>query len=338
MRLRDSASEPDPGPTRKPRGPRILTVASGKGGVGKTSLVANLGTLLARQGLRVLLVDGDLGLANLDIVLGVQPRATLEQVLGGEAELREALVGIEAGLWCLPAASGLLEARLADEETRRRLIGFFEVCPWEMDLILVDAGAGIQDNVLSLHGPLHESVVILTPEPTSMTDAYGLIKCLRRRMGVEDVTVVVNQVTDAREAQGTFAKLNEVAGRFLDVELAYAGHCPMDENFRRAVMKRRLLVDLNPGTPSVRCLELLAKRLGSGSSKTSQEDLGKLSGRTVEKAMSGAQQATDGRTAAPPRGLFSPRTESRFKEELAGETPTVGNTAGFFRTLLEVKA
>lgn len=292
----------------------VVTVSSGKGGVGKSSLVANLGTLLARQGVRVLLVDGDLGLANLDILLGVQTGATLEQLLGGTASLQEAVIGVEPNLWLLPAAAGLFELRDADRPTREKVLALFEDFPWEMDLILVDVGAGIQPNVLSLHSPLFESVIVLSPEPTSLTDAYSLIKLLRRHAGVTRASAIVNQVTDGMEGQQTFKKLKEVAGRFIDVELEYLGHCARDEKFLQAVMKRKSLLDLNRGGPGMQCLELLAKRLLSLVSRKAQLEAGRRGG---------AQRA----------GI----TLGRFQEEPAHYAPR--NTAHFFGKVLgEVKA
>jgi flagellar biosynthesis protein FlhG len=240
---------------------QVLTVASGKGGVGKSSLVANLGALLARSGLRVLLVDGDFGLANLDILLGVQAQGSVEQVLDGTIGVREAVVGVEQNLWLLPASTGFAAARAWKDDSRERLISLFESFPWEMDLVIVDAGAGIQDNVLRLHSPLYRSLVVLTPEPTSFTDAYGLIKLLKRECAVNRVSVIVNQVTDGREGIATFQKLKDVADRFLDVRMEYLGHCVRDEKFVQAVMKRKTLLDLDSGTAAVQALELLAKRI-----------------------------------------------------------------------------
>ena len=241
----------------------VITVASGKGGVGKSSLVANIGSLLARDGLRVLLVDGDFGLANLDILLGVEPLATVEQVLEGSVGVREAVVGVEQNLWLLPASSGFVGARGWEPERKEELSQLFAEFPWEMDLVLMDLGAGIQENVTSLHSPIYHSLIVVTPEPTSITDAYGLIKVLRRESGVNHLYVIVNQVTDGREASGVFQKLNDVASRFLDVELEYVGHCLRDEKFVRSVMKRKTLIDLDGGAAAIPTLELLAKRLKS---------------------------------------------------------------------------
>jgi len=298
---------------------KVFTIASGKGGVGKTCLVANLGAALARSGLRVLLIDGDLGLANLDLLFGVRSTVTLEEVLDGKAKIQDAVLGIEPNLWLIPAAAGLLELREATtSETRSKLIEVFDTCPWEMDVILVDIGAGIQNNVLSLHSPNHESIVILTPEPTSLTDAYGLIKLLRRHVGVTEVSVIVNQVTDGRDGQKTFSRLKDVAARFVDVQMEYLGHCPRDEKFSQSVMKRKILLDLEEGAISIPSLELLAKRIKA-----------KCLGPRSEKVVMPL-------TTLPGKANSEGRFSRRFKEEPGQAAP--GNTTGFWRTLLgEVK-
>jgi flagellar biosynthesis protein FlhG len=304
----------------KARGPRVITVASGKGGVGKSCLVANLGTLLARQGQKVLVVDIDFGLANLDILLNVQPAATLEQVLEGSANLQEAVVGVEPNLWLIPSVSGvvdgLMDFRGTDSSTRTRLADLFESFPWEMDFILMDVGAGIHANVLSLHHASFETTVVVTPEPTSLTDAYGLIKTLKRKVGIRRAGVVVNQVTDGREGTRVFQKLNDVANRFMDVQLEYLGHWQKDEKVSEAVLKRKTLIDLDEGALSIPSLQLLTKRFQSQTQKFDN---------SVEKSRHGSVSGA------------SPLRTGRFTDEPAQAAP--GNTAGFWRTLLgEVKA
>jgi flagellar biosynthesis protein FlhG len=180
-----------------------------------------------------------------------------------------------------------------------------------MDVILMDAGAGIGEGVLSLHHPSFESLVVLTPEPTSLTDAYSLIKLLRNQAGLRRFGVTVNQVTDGRHGLRVLQNLKDVAARFLaDVELEYLGHCPRDEKITMSVLKRKILIDLDEGAPSVACLELIAKRLSS-----------KL------QASRGHEAGSVLRAGAP----------GRFMEEPARAAP--GNTARFWRTLLgEVRA
>ncbi len=288
-------------------GPIVLSVASGKGGVGKSCLVANLATTLARAQVRVMVVDCDYGLANLDILFGVQAEATVDQVLAGEARMQDALVGVEPNLWLLPSASGVLRARTRNWCERERVLSMLEGCPWEMDVIILDAGAGIHDSVLDLHSPSFRSLLVVTPEPTSLADGYALIKKLRQVSGTTRFEVVVNQVQDAREAQAVYQKLRDTASRFLDVEVAYLGHLARDEKIAQSVRKRKILVDWEPGAAFSKCIGLISKRI--------QRDLGI----GVEGDVSGV-------------GL------SRFREEPAQDAP--GNVAkAFFKPLLgEVNA
>jgi flagellar biosynthesis protein FlhG len=231
------------------RGARTLTFSSGKGGVGKSTLAANLGALLARQGHKVLLVDGDFGLANLDLILGISTSlasqgARLEEVIDGHARIQDAWVGVAPHLWLLPAASGLgqsFESRLDLEARLERLL---TQMPWEMDFILIDAGAGQGENVQSLHLKSSESVIVLTPEPTSIADAYSLMKLLILQKRVCRFKILVNQVADARQALQAYHRLEGVVRRFLGVEIEFLGHVPRDERIAYSVMQKRLYVDL----------------------------------------------------------------------------------------------
>jgi flagellar biosynthesis protein FlhG len=322
--MQQKTNSPRSGRNDGKRGPRVMTIASGKGGVGKSCLVANLGTMLARQGFKVLLVDCDFGLANLDILLNVQPAATLEQVLQNEATLQEAVVGVEPNLWLIPSVSGVVDGLLnsnngfrgADSTTRDRLANLFSEFPWEMDFILLDVGAGIHQNVLSLHHPSFETTIVITPEPTSLTDAYGLIKVLKMQVGIRRAGVIVNQVADGREGSRVFQKLNDVANRFMDVQLEYIGHWQKDEKVTQSVLKRKILIDLDEGALSVPSLQLLTKRIQSSSQSFDN---------SVDKQRLG------------PISTGSALRTGRFKDEPAQVAP--GNTAGFWRTLLgEVKA
>jgi flagellar biosynthesis protein FlhG len=244
-----------------PRQSRVISVASGKGGVGKSCLVATLGTWLARRGQRVLMIDGDFGLANLEILLNVQASATLEEVMRGDATIADAIIGVEPNLWLIPSASGLMAYREADLPTRQKIVTLLNDLPWSMDTVLIDGGAGVGDAVLNLHGMGHQSLVVVTPDPTSISDAYALIKQLRTRVGVSQIGVVVNFVTDGREAQGVFKHLQEVTTRFLDVRLEFVGHWERDEKVSQSVLRRKILLDLDSKARSIPSLNLLGKRI-----------------------------------------------------------------------------
>lgn len=244
----------------KPRQP-VFVFSSGKGGVGKSVCVSHLGAQLARQGLRVLLVDGDFGLANLDILLNIQPVATFEEVVSGRASMKEALVGVEPNLWLLPSGSGWLEARAWSPDFREKLVGLFDQCPWEMDVILVDTGAGIHESVLSLHQDGVNSVVVLTPEPTAFADAYGLVKTLNKQKGIRDFKIIVNQVTGDAEGEEIFNKFQGVCRKFLEVNLQYFGAICRDEKVTQSVMKRKILLDWDMRASAIPFFERVSRRL-----------------------------------------------------------------------------
>lgn len=231
------------------QGARTITFSSGKGGVGKSTLAANLGALLARHGHKVLLVDGDFGLANLDLILGissglVSQSARLEEVIDGQARIQDAWVGVAPHLWLLPACSGLGQSFEPRVDLESRLERLLAQLPWEMDFILIDAGAGQGENVQSLHLKRAESVIVLTPEPTAIADAYSLIKLLILQKRVGRFKILVNQVADARQALQAYHRLEGVVRRFLGVEIEFLGHVPRDERIAYSVMQKRLYVDL----------------------------------------------------------------------------------------------
>ncbi len=237
--------------------PQVISVSSGKGGVGKTCFVAHLGTRLARMGYRVMLIDGDFGLANLDIILNAQTEITVEQILSGKATVQSAILGIEPGLWLLPAGTGISELRATERaEDRAKFLSLLQSIPWEMDFVIIDGGAGIHDQVLSLQHPDFISTVVMTPEPTSFTDAYGMIKILNRDVGIENVAIVVNQVADEAQALRCFQKLNQVVSNFLGFELNYFGHWKKDPRVIQSVMNRKILLDLDERSESESLAEI----------------------------------------------------------------------------------
>lgn len=247
---------------RRHGGPlRVIAVASGKGGVGKTSVAANLAVVLAARGLRTCVLDADLGLANLDVLLGLTPRRSLLHVLRGEARLAEVLVPGPGGILVAPAASGFAELTALTPEQRLALVGEVDGLEERLDVLVVDVGAGVSETVLWFTAAAAETLVVLTPEPTALTDAYALVKLLARRHGRTEFLVLVNMAAGAREADGTFRALASVTERFLKVHLDYQGFVPWDDAVVRAVRVQQPVVLSAPGTPASRAFERLAEGL-----------------------------------------------------------------------------
>jgi flagellar biosynthesis protein FlhG len=254
--LRDLVSPP-----RAPRPPlRVIAVTSGKGGVGKTHVSANLAVLAAKAGRRVLLLDADLGLANADIVLGVCPTRHLGHLLAGTATVEEVLTEGPHGVRVLGASSGVQELTQLSDEQKMRLISVFEPLDELFDLVIIDCGAGIGDNVLFFAGAAQEALLVVSPEPTSLSDAYATVKVLSSQAGVSAFAVVANQAADF-QGRDVFRRLTQVTERFLTAKLTYLGHVPRDENLQRAVQVQQPVVDLYPRSPASRALQTLCDSL-----------------------------------------------------------------------------
>jgi flagellar biosynthesis protein FlhG len=246
-------------PARSPL--RVVAVTSGKGGVGKTHLACNLAVLAARAGRRVLVLDADLGLANADIVLGIAPHYHLGHLLDGSVALDHILAEGPAGVRVLAASTGVQELTQLDTAQKLRLVTALDVLEDRFDLVLVDCGAGIGDNVLFFAGAAQEALLVVSPEPTSLTDAYAAVKVLSQRAGVERFSVVVNQAPTEAHGRDVYQKLTRVTDRFLSARVGFLGHVPRDENLQRALMAQRPVVDLFPRSPSSRALSEIARSL-----------------------------------------------------------------------------
>jgi flagellar biosynthesis protein FlhG len=240
---------------------RVIAVASGKGGVGKTNVAANLAVLAARSGHRVLIIDGDLGLANVEILFGIKPRFHLGHVLDSDIPVSEVMAQGPAGVKVLPAGSGAQQLSRLDNAQRLRLVTALDQLEDQFDVIFLDAGAGIGDNVMFFVGAAQEALLVVSPEPTSLTDAYATIKVLCQDAGVRFFDVVVNQAGNETMAHDIFDKLSAIAGRFLDARIRWLGWLPRDENVHRAVMAQRPLVELFPSSPATRALQAVADTL-----------------------------------------------------------------------------
>ena len=256
-------------PSIDARGARITAVTSGKGGVGKTFVSANLGAALARQGQRVLVLDADLGLANLDVVLNLPPRVTLHDVLSGRRELREAIVPGPCGLSVLLAGSGMVEYSRMTPGVRDELVRVLRELRPQYDQMLLDTGAGISDVVLYTVSLAEQVLVVVTPEPTSLTDAYATIKVLATTQGRRLIRVLVNQVRRG-EGRGVCTQLQQVIDRYVNptldapVRLEFVGEVPLDSAVRECVSRRTLLLEAQPGSPAAMAIVDVATRVLRG--------------------------------------------------------------------------
>ena len=245
-----------------PWNPQVLAISSGKGGVGKTNIVANLALGLTRLGKRILVLDADLGLANIDILLGLTPQYTLEHFLTGQKRLKDILVTGPEGMVIFPASSGVPELVELDETQKMCLLNEMDQLSQRIDLLLIDTGAGISSNVLYFNLAAQESIIIVTSEPTSITDAYALIKIMATRYRKKDFLILVNAVVDDREARDVFRKMSLVADRFLSsVSLDYLGFIPLDKHIPNAIKKQRALLELFPHSPAGKGFTELSRRL-----------------------------------------------------------------------------
>lgn len=244
----------------RPKPVKVIAIASGKGGVGKTNVAINLSVGLARLGRSALLLDADLGLANVDVLLGLQPAANIAEVLEGQLDLEDILIEGPAGLKILPAASGV--SQLAELQPRQYagLIDAFAGLPLPVDVMVVDTASGISSGVTSFCQAAHEVVVVVCDEPGSITDAYALIKVMSRERGVRRFQILCNSVQNAAHGETLFRTLLRACDKFLDVALTYYGMVPEDQALRRAVRRQQAVVECFPGSPSGRALKELALR------------------------------------------------------------------------------
>jgi flagellar biosynthesis protein FlhG len=242
-----------------------LAVTGSKGGVGKSNLVVNVGVALARWGRRVLVVDGDLGLANLDVLLGLLPARNVEHVMRGEAGLEDALVEGPAGIRILPAASGIPELASLDAGPRGRLLALLEESCRIVDVVLVDTGAGLGPTTLTLQLAASRVVVVTTPEPTSLVDTYATLKVLWAADPQKPIDLVVNAAETEQEALGAYEQVAKAARHFLGRGPGWLGSVCRDPRVPQAVRHQRAVVELYPDSRASRCYEQLALRLSLSS-------------------------------------------------------------------------
>jgi flagellar biosynthesis protein FlhG len=241
---------------------RVICVSSGKGGVGKSNIVVNLACALDLMGKKVLILDADLGLANIDVLLGLSPRENISHVLQGKRQLREVLVSGPGNIRIMPASSGVQELTRLTDEQKLQFLQLLDELETDVDILLVDTGAGISDTVLYFNLAAHERIVVVTPEPTSLTDAYALIKVLYTRHGERNFRILANSVHNEKAGKSLFAQMSKVADHFLDgISLDFLGSIPHDPDVSRAVLQQKALVEAFPNAPAAKAFITIAEKI-----------------------------------------------------------------------------
>ncbi len=242
--------------------PIVISVTSGKGGVGKTNVSVNLALCLSKLGRRCVILDADLGLANVDVVLGLTPERNLFHVFHEGVSLSDILYPTQYGFSILPASSGISEMLSLSTGQKLELLEAMDVLEDSVDFLIVDTGAGINDNVLYFNLAAQERLVVVTPEPTSLTDAYALIKVLKLRHGVDKFHILVNMAKSEKSAKDIFAKLYNACDHFLTgVSLDLVGAIPQDKAVRQAVIDQRPFCSQSPDSEASQAMLRVARNL-----------------------------------------------------------------------------
>ena len=256
-----NASADAPTLTGRNRPVRVICVTSGKGGVGKTNITVNLAMALSLQNQSVMLLDADLGLANVDVILGLHPQYNLSHVISQERTLEEIIINGPNGLRIIPASSGIKRMAELTPEENAGLVGAFSELNDSIDVLLIDSAAGISDSVVTFCRAAHEVMVVVCDEPASITDAYAMIKLLSQEYDVNRFHILANRVLNAQEGRDLFNKLLRVSDRFLDVTLSLCGSIPEDQQLRKAVQAQRAVVEAFPGSRSAEAFHRLAAQI-----------------------------------------------------------------------------
>jgi flagellar biosynthesis protein FlhG len=259
---RDGASETK---TKKKRSrkARVIAITSGKGGVGKTSIVANLGYAFTKLGKKVLILDADLGLGNLDVLLGLAPKYNLSHVIMEEKTIEEILIEGPGKMKILPASSGIQELTHLTREQKIQILTQLDVLADSVDVLFIDTAAGISSNVMDFNATAQEIVVVVSPEPTSITDAYALMKVLSLKYSEKVCKLLVNMTTRPEEGREVFRQLHLVTDRFLDIHIEYLGCIFNDEKVTRGVKSQKLVSELYPDAQASKCFRDLARKIAA---------------------------------------------------------------------------
>ena len=240
---------------------RVIAITSGKGGVGKTNIVANLGFALSRLGKKVLILDADLGLGNLDVLLGLAPRYNLSHVISGEKSLEEIILKGPGKLEILPASSGIQELTQLSKQQKIQILTKLDLLIDSFDVLLIDTAAGISTNVLDFNATAQEILVVVSPEPTSLTDAYALMKVLSLKYSEKHCKLLVNQAANDQEGRDIYRQLNLVTERFLVISVKYFGCVLFDEKVTKSVRRQQIILELYPDSPASKSFSMLAKKI-----------------------------------------------------------------------------
>ena len=252
-------------------GLRVLAVSSGKGGVGKTNIVANLSYALAKRSKKVLVVDADLGLNNIDILLGLASKKHIGHVLSGESNVEDIILQGPEGIHILPAGDGLQELTQLEREKKIVLMDELDRISRDYDFLIFDTGAGISPNVTFFCSAAHETFLVATTEPTSLTDVYALMKILHQNHSQKHFRLIVNSVSSEREAQGVYRNLTAVTDRFLkDISIEYLGYILHDSNVPKAIRQQKAFLEIYPFSKFSGCVNELAEKISNEKPKSSE--------------------------------------------------------------------
>ena len=255
LRVKDGSFSPK-------NNPMVIAVTSGKGGVGKTNIVGNLAITFQRMRKRMLIFDADLGLANIDIIFGINPKYTIEEVIKGEKELSQIIALGPEGVAIIPASSGVQELSNLTEGHKINLLNEFDLLNNMYDILLIDTGAGISSNVIYFNLAAQERIVVVTPEPTSITDAYALIKVMFMKHGTNKFIILMNMVRNEKEALSVYKHLSRVVEKFMgSISLDYAGYIPYDKHLNESVNRREPVTCCYPQASSSQSFKKLAEYL-----------------------------------------------------------------------------
>jgi flagellar biosynthesis protein FlhG len=243
--------------------PRVIAITSGKGGVGKTNIVANLGYAFSQLGKKVLILDADIGLGNLDVLLGMAPRYNLSHVIMGERSIEEVIISGPRNMQILPASSGIQELTNLSQNQKIKLLTEIDELISSVDILLIDTAAGISSNVMDFSVSAHEIIVVVSPEPTSITDAYALMKVLSLKYSEKRCYLLTNLVVNAAEGKEVYRQLNLVTNKFLDINIDYLGYVVFDEKVPRCLKNQKIVCELYPETEASRCYSTLVRKISN---------------------------------------------------------------------------